>query len=438
MPPRRKKSKITYAEDDEEIEEAPPPPPPEEEDDDDGDTGPVDRRASSGSKRSRDEDDEFQGDHLAEEDEDEDEDEDARADAAERRLAGRIAREDAEDASSAGLIKEIYCENFMCHKKLEIKLGRRINFINGANGSGKSAILAAMQICLGASAKQTHRGNKLGDLVREGSDATAEVVVKLVNEGTDAFRHETYGDTIGIRRRFGRKGGGKLDMLNENDEKVTSDRKELRSLLDSLKISVDNPVCVLDQENSKHFIRGKAKDKYKFFLRATEIEDVMNRITRCTSAADKCISDAEHQRGKLESFARLAQNAQREYEEVMRLAKYDEEIRDLKVLVRRPCRVAFDGVEESLRASWSPRWLFTRSRRRRRGRERVHASHFVTHAGPPIWPRPRSRSRRKRLELRTTSTAPRNLNSYGFVSTRSWSCERRSCSRRKVVGVELC
>ena len=166
-----------------------------------------------------------------------------------------------------------------------------------------------------------------------GSDATAEVVVKLVNEGTDAFRHETYGDTIGIRRRFGKKGGGKLDMLNENDEKVTSDRKELRSLLDSLKISVDNPVCVLDQENSKHFIRGKAKDKYKFFLRATEIEDVMNRIGRATSAADKCISDAEHQRTKLESFARLAQNAQREYEEVMRLAKYDEEIRDLKVRV---------------------------------------------------------------------------------------------------------
>ena len=285
-----------------------------------------------------------------------------RADAAERRLAGRIAREDAEDSSSAGLIKEIYCENFMCHKKLEIKLGRRINFINGANGSGKSAILAAMQICLGASAKQTHRGNKLGDLVREGSDATAEVVVKLVNEGTDAFRHETYGDTIGIRRRFGRKGGGKLDMLNENDEKVTSDRKELRSLLDSLKISVDNPVCVLDQENSKHFIRGKAKDKYKFFLRATEIEDVMNRITRCTSAADKCISDAEHQRGKLESFARLAQNAQREYEEVMRLAKYDEEIRDLKA--RRRVHGVSRVVFSSMLGRFGPRRGTARPRRR--------------------------------------------------------------------------
>ena len=105
MPPRRKKSKITYAEEDEELDEAPPPPPPEEEEDDDGDTGPVDRRASSGSKRSRDEDEEF---NQLGDDDDDDEDEDARADAAERRLAGRIAREDAEDTSSAGSIKEIH------------------------------------------------------------------------------------------------------------------------------------------------------------------------------------------------------------------------------------------------------------------------------------------------------------------------------------------
>ena len=229
--------------------------------------------------------------------------------------------------------------------------------------------------------------------MREGSDATAEVVVKLVNEGTDAFRHETYGDTIGIRRRFGKKGGGKLDMLNENGEKVTSDRKELRSLLDSLKISVDNPVCVLDQENSKHFIRGKAKDKYKFFLRATEIQDVMERIKRATNAADKCISDAEHQRTKLESFARLAQNAQREYEEVMRLAKYDEEIRDLKarvgVLTPSPStrveeestRVAIASMASTRRtsrgssmASSGPRDGETRPREASRAREARDAS----------------------------------------------------------------
>ena len=57
-------------------------------------------------------------------------------------------------------------QNFMCHRNLVVELGRNINFINGANGSGKSAILAALQICLGARAKFTHRANKLTDLIR--------------------------------------------------------------------------------------------------------------------------------------------------------------------------------------------------------------------------------------------------------------------------------
>jgi predicted ATPase len=34
----------------------------------------------------------------------------------------------------------------MCHKKLEMRFVRNVNFINGQNGSGKSAILAALQV----------------------------------------------------------------------------------------------------------------------------------------------------------------------------------------------------------------------------------------------------------------------------------------------------
>jgi structural maintenance of chromosomes protein 6 len=69
-----------------------------------------------------------------------------------------------------GIIVKVYCENFMCHRKLSVVMGPNVNFINGQNGSGKSAILAALQICLGARARITHRGTKLGDLVRQGHD----------------------------------------------------------------------------------------------------------------------------------------------------------------------------------------------------------------------------------------------------------------------------
>lgn len=44
------------------------------------------------------------------------------------------------------MLRKIYCENFMCHQKLSIELCPHVNFINGQNGSGKSAILAALQV----------------------------------------------------------------------------------------------------------------------------------------------------------------------------------------------------------------------------------------------------------------------------------------------------
>lgn len=39
-------------------------------------------------------------------------------------------------------------------------------------------------------------------------------------------------------------------------------------------IQVENPVAVLDQEEAKKFLMGKAEDKYNFFMKATELERV--------------------------------------------------------------------------------------------------------------------------------------------------------------------
>jgi len=262
---------------------------------------------------------------------DDSEDSEPDEDEAEKRLERRT-RETGSAPSSAGIIDEICCVHFMCHKKLRIKFNRRINFINGENGSGKSAILAALQICLGSSAKHTHRGNKLGDLVREGHSGEAIVSVTLVNEGADACKPELYGKSITIERKFAREGASKLRLLSDNGDCVARDKKELRLVLDWLKVAVDNPVCVLDQENAKNFIRGKARDKYAFFLKATEIDTVLNRIMAVQKSAVKCIGDAARQRRKLKDIAEVYQKAQLEHEEIVRLQKFDVDLRDLKVV----------------------------------------------------------------------------------------------------------
>lgn len=72
------------------------------------------------------------------------------------------------EESPSGYIKKVILRNFMCHEHFELELGSRLNFIVGNNGSGKSAILTAITIGLGAKASETNRGSSLKDLIREG------------------------------------------------------------------------------------------------------------------------------------------------------------------------------------------------------------------------------------------------------------------------------
>ena len=139
----------------------------------------------------------------------------------------------------------------MCHRKLTVELCRNVNFIHGQNGSGKSAILAAIQICLGAGARRTHRARNLKELVRKesGEGGNAKVRVTLLNRGPDGFQTDVYGDSITVERSISKNGGYNGYRLLDHEGKERSRlKKDLDAMLDQLNIQVENPVAVLDQE----------------------------------------------------------------------------------------------------------------------------------------------------------------------------------------------
>lgn len=47
----------------------------------------------------------------------------------------------------------------MCHENFSMDFGPHVTFINGTNGSGKSAVLQGLQFCLGMQAGKTGRGS---------------------------------------------------------------------------------------------------------------------------------------------------------------------------------------------------------------------------------------------------------------------------------------
>lgn len=72
--------------------------------------------------------------------------------------------------SEHGILERVECYNFMCHDHFQVELGPLINFIVGKNGSGKSAVLTAITLCLGGKASATNRGQSLKSFVKEGKE----------------------------------------------------------------------------------------------------------------------------------------------------------------------------------------------------------------------------------------------------------------------------
>lgn len=216
-----------------------------------------------------------------------------------------------------GIMTRIYCENFMCHRKLTVDLCRNVNFIYGQNGSGKSAILAAIQICLGAGARRTHRARNLKDLVRKDSTAGyAKVRVTLLNKGDDAYKHDTYGDQITVERTIATRGGyNGYKLYDVNMQEQSRKKSDLDELLDKVNVQVENPVAILDQEEAKKFLCGKAEDKYAFFMKATELERVGNSVQLTLEKISELTDQEDRMTESIKDDFALVQETKKQYEQ---------------------------------------------------------------------------------------------------------------------------
>jgi hypothetical protein len=232
---------------------------------------------------------------------------------------------EANKPAEAGVISRIYVENFMCHQKLTVDLCRNVNFIYGQNGSGKSAILAAIQICLGAGARRTNRARNLKELVRKGTTSNcAKIRVTLLNKGDDGFKHDVYGDSITVERTIALRGGyNGYKLYGADDVEQSRSKKDLDEMLDKLNIQVENPVAILDQEEAKKFLTGKATDKYRFFMKATELERIDNTYGSTMEQIDEMKGQANRLEESLDTDRELVVETRKAYKQHQEIGKLE-------------------------------------------------------------------------------------------------------------------
>lgn len=118
------------------------------------------------------------------------------------------------------------------------------------------------------------------------SHRQAQIILKLLNKGPDAWRHEDYGDTITITRTIQREGGGGGTKLSATSGRVVaSTRAELQAITDHWNIAVDNPINILTQDAARQFLStSTAQQKYKLFLKGTLLSQLADDYDRLNAS----------------------------------------------------------------------------------------------------------------------------------------------------------
>ncbi|KAI1760002.1 P-loop containing nucleoside triphosphate hydrolase protein [Hypoxylon sp. FL1150] len=172
------------------------------------------------------------------------------------------------------IIESITCINFMCHTKLHVELGPLLNFIVGENGSGKSAVLTAITLCLGGKASATNRGGSLRSFVKEGQEH-ANLIVKIKNQGPDAYKPHEFGESIIVERHFTKSGSSGFRLKSVTGKIMSTKKGDVDDVVEYYCLQVDNPLNVLSQDNARQFLNAATPTKkYQFFVKGTQLEQL--------------------------------------------------------------------------------------------------------------------------------------------------------------------
>jgi chromosome segregation ATPase len=222
-----------------------------------------------------------------------------------------------------GILESITCVNFMCHERLHVELGPLLNFIVGENGSGKSAILTAITLCLGGKATATNRGGSLKSFIKEGCDR-ASLSVKLKNQGADAYRADLYGDSIIVERSFSRTGTSGFKVKSAEGQTISTKKSEVDEVVEFYALQVDNPLNILSQDNARQFLNASsATEKYRYFIEGVQLEQLDRDYRLISEFVDNSTAKAPLQKERVDI-------ATRDYTEAQRLNELVQDSRRLK------------------------------------------------------------------------------------------------------------
>ena len=235
------------------------------------------------------------------------------------------------DECYCGTIARVELQNFMCHEDFSIDLIPHVNFIVGRNGSGKSAILVGISVCLGGKMSFTQRGDVARELIRRGQ-TQAVLRVHFRNGGPEAFMPERFrGGVVVVERVLYATAASVYRLKTASGATVRTGYKHVRQVLEWYGVLVDNPCVLLMQETAKSFLsQATPRTKYDFVRRAMLLERIEAEYGDARAKLDATRGVHARKERQLAGLAAEVARLRREQELVEHLDEKRAEIARLK------------------------------------------------------------------------------------------------------------
>lgn len=118
------------------------------------------------------------------------------------------------------------------------------------------------------------------------------MTVKIKNTSDSAYQHEVYGDTIIVERHFSRSGSSNFRLKSSTGRLISNRKADLEEICDYFALQIDNPMNVLTQDMARQFLNSSTpSDKYKFFMKGTQLEHLDGDYLQIEQSIDKIDQD---------------------------------------------------------------------------------------------------------------------------------------------------
>ncbi|KAG8879363.1 Structural maintenance of chromosomes protein 6 [Tulasnella sp. 332] len=165
---------------------------------------------------------------------------------------------------------------FLAHGNLFAELNPKYtDFSSG----GKSAIIAASTIVLGAKTVLTGRVSKFKGLVNNRSGATkAEVTIQLNNYGPDGYKADVFGNSMFNTRKLGLTGSSDYVVANFNNKTIEKSVVEIKRIAEHLSSWTSMKRAILETNAYIPELEAKLQNLNAKCIHAGSLEDQGERV----------------------------------------------------------------------------------------------------------------------------------------------------------------